>query len=66
MCYLCFKSDLFGEIDSSKFNLEKKRARAKEIKVLINEFDNSNEKCSKTKAKIEKLKEEQYNLSKDM
>ena len=65
MCYLCFKNDLFGEIDSSKFNLEKKKERAKELKELINTYHNS-DYCSETKYRIEKLKEEQYNLARDI
>jgi len=65
MCYLCFKNDMFLEMDSSKFNLEKKKERAKELKELINTYQNS-DYCSETKYRIEKLKEEQYNLARDI
>lgn len=65
MCYLCLQDNPFGIKDLSKEKSEVKRERAKLIKELIS-FYEKDAVCSNGKTEIEKLREEQYVLSRDL
>ena len=65
MCYLCLKDNPFDIKSSSKLNLDKKKERAKLIKELLDMANNMNV-CSSGTEEVNKLKEEQYLLSRDL
>lgn len=63
MCQLCFMINPFAFDGSS--GIDAKKVRAKLIKDTLNSLSLS-EACNNGKEEIEKLKEEQYLLSKDI
>jgi len=65
MCYLCIQGNPFGIEDLSNKKLEIKKERAKLIKELL-EFYAQEKLCEDGEEEIEKLKEEQYKLSRDI
>jgi hypothetical protein len=68
MCYLCLEgsNNPFGVRNSSKDNMEAKKSRAKEIKRVLLSLESATVMCDKVKEEIVKLKEEQYNLAKEI
>lgn len=65
MCYLCLQDNPFAIPDPSTLNLQKKKARAALVKELLREYETYNA-CEDGAKEIEKLKEEQYRLSRDI
>lgn len=65
MCYLCLQNNPFDILDSSKYSFEMKKARAKLVKELLQDLESINA-CDDGKKEIDKLKQEQYNLSRDI
>ena len=65
MCYMCLKNNPFDASDNSS-TPQYKRTRALELKRLIKEFEDFENKCVNTVEAIEALKEEQYRLSRDL
>jgi hypothetical protein len=50
--------------NADKINFESKKHRASLIKILIKGYESSN--CDNSKIEIDKLKEEQYELAREM
>jgi hypothetical protein len=65
MCYMCLKNDPFDVSDASS-SPQFKRRRIIELKRLIQEFEDFENKCIDTVEAIEALKEEQYRLSREL
>jgi hypothetical protein len=65
MCYLCLQQNPFGIEDLSQKKVEVKKARAKLIKELL-EFYAQERLCEDGEEEIEKLKEEQYEISRSI
>jgi hypothetical protein len=65
MCYLCIQSNPFGIEDMSRKKLEDKKARAKLIKELL-EFYATESLCEDGGKEVEKLKAEQYEISRSI
>ena len=65
MCFLCCKENPFNIQDHSKLSLENKKARAKEIKDLLSSYATISA-CEDGQAEVDKLKEEQYLLARDL
>ena len=63
MCYLCLKDDPFAVKPLT--TIHRKRQRAVEIKQLLKEAE-EHPTCHVGDATVEKLREEQYRLSRDM
>jgi hypothetical protein len=63
MCYLCLKDDPFATKPLT--DIHRKRQRAMEIKVLLKEAE-EHRLCDIGDVTVERLKEEQYKLSRDM
>lgn len=64
MCYLCLKNDLFNSLPPSK--TERNKQRALEIKALLKDAEASTNLCQSATQEVEKLKEEQYKLAKEI
>jgi hypothetical protein len=65
MCYLCLKENPF-DIDSNRHtDLFKKKKRASEIKLILHALKTM-DVCSGGKEEVDKLKEEQYQLSREI
>ena len=64
MCTLCLKDDVFGAPHDSS-SLRYKRERALEIKQLLKEAEDDT-LCYIGDVTVERLKEEQYKISRDM
>ncbi len=65
MCYLCFANNPFDIKDTSKNNLETKKLRAKIVKEML-ELYKEGTSCASGQKEIDKLKEEQYQLSREI
>lgn len=65
MCYLCLQDNPFGIEDLSRKKLEDKKARAKLIKELL-EFYAKENLCNDGSKEIDKLKAEQYEISRSI
>jgi hypothetical protein len=65
MCYLCLQDNPFAIIDPATRNASDKKERAAEIKLLLKDLE-SYSACEDGAKKIDKLKEEQYKLSRDI
>ena len=65
MCYLCLQDNPFAIPNPSTLNLQKKKTRAALVKELLKEYESYNA-CEDGVKEIEKLKEEQYRLSRDI
>jgi hypothetical protein len=65
MCYLCLQNNPFGIEDLSRKKLEDKKARAKLVKELL-EFYSQENVCEDGTKEIEKLKAEQYEISRSI
>jgi ABC-type uncharacterized transport system involved in gliding motility auxiliary subunit len=67
MCYLCFAENPFNITDNSKKTLQAKKARARVIKEILKSYeDGLNVACETAQEEIEKLKQEQWQLAKDI
>lgn len=67
MCYLCLQDNPFEIVDPSNRKLADKKERAATVKTLLKEYESSKFLACEDGAKeIEKLKEEQYLLSRDI
>jgi hypothetical protein len=64
MCYLCLKNDLFNSLPPSK--TERNKQRALEIKNLLKDAETSSNLCESANQEVEKLKEEQYKLAREL
>jgi len=64
MCYLCLKENPFDIRDMSKNSLEIKKSRAKVVKEML--FLYRGTLCDSGQKEIDKLKEEQYQLSREI
>jgi hypothetical protein len=56
---------MFGFLDYSSNNIDNKKTRAKEIKDILKTYE-SDVVCDLGKKEIEKLKEEQYRLAREI
>jgi len=56
----------FDVVDSTKLNIQKKKERAAEIKALLLQLSDNKSICDMGKVEIDKLKEEQYALAKEL
>ena len=65
MCYLCLQDNPFGIQDLSHKKLEDKKTRAKVVKELL-QFYATEAICPDGAKEIDKLKAEQYELSKSI
>lgn len=65
MCYLCFASNPFDISDRHFTDLAKKKKRASEIKLILHALQTM-DVCNGGKDEVEKLKEEQYKLSREL
>ena len=65
MCYLCLQDNPFAIPDPSTLSSKKKLARAALVKELLKEYEAYNA-CEDGVKEVEKLKEEQYKLSRDI
>jgi hypothetical protein len=65
MCYLCLQDDPFRIPDHSTLTAKKKLARAALVKELLKELETYNA-CEDGIKEVEKLKEEQYRLSREI
>ena len=65
MCYLCLQDNPFGIEDLSQKRLEDKKERAKLIKELL-EFYAQEVICEDGTKEIDKLKAEQYEISRSI
>ena len=65
MCYLCLQDDPFRIQDPSTLTAKKKLARAVLVKELLKELETYNA-CEDGVKEVEKLKEEQYRLSREI
>ncbi len=66
MCYLCLQENPFAiPEDHSHLNLQKKKARAALVKELLKEYEAYNA-CEDGVKEVEKLKEEQYRLAREL
>lgn len=67
MCYLCLQGDNnpFGIKSMSRDNLESKKDRARLVKEILKSYELGS-LCDKGQLEINKLKEEQYQLSKEI
>lgn len=64
MCYLCLKDDPFEITEPTKLTRVKKRVRAVQIKKLLKDLETM-DVCNSGKEEVNKLKEEQYKLSRE-
>ena len=65
MCYLCLRDDIFGAKDPS--DRERLRERAAKVKELLREAEDRRlENCHIGDAVVDLLKEEQYDLAKQL
>ena len=65
MCYLCLKNNPFDIKDLSKDSSQTKRQRAKTIKEIFKTYDLGSV-CGEGQVEVDKLKEEQYKLSREL
>lgn len=67
MCTLCLSgsNNPFGIRDTSRDNLESKKARAKHIKELILTYEKGPQ-CAVGQETLESLREEQYRLAREI
>jgi len=66
MCYLCLQDNPFAiPEDHSTLPIQKKKARAALVKELLKEYETYNA-CEDGAKEVEKLKEEQYTLSREI
>jgi hypothetical protein len=66
MCYLCLQENPFAiPTDHSALPMQKKKARAALVKELLKELETYTA-CEDGIKEVEKLKEEQYLLSRDI
>lgn len=66
MCYLCLQDNPFAiPEDYSNLSAKKKLARAALVKELLKELETYNA-CEDGEKEVEKLKEEQYRLSREI
>lgn len=65
MCYLCLQDNPFAIVDPSTRKLADKKERAALVKELLKEYSDYNA-CEDGEKEIEKLREEQYLLSRDI
>jgi len=65
MCYLCLRDNPFAITDHSTLNIQSKKERAAAIKQLIQEYESINY-CNNSAKEVEKLKEEQFLLSREI
>jgi hypothetical protein len=63
MCYLCTKDDIFKVVD--RRSLDVRRKRALELKALLANVKEG-ETCQEGSTIVERIKEEQYELSKNL
>ncbi len=64
MCYLCLKDNPFAIEDMKRASSYKKKARALQIKQMLRAVED-NDVCDDGKLEVDKLKEEQYRLSRE-
>ena len=64
MCYLCFKENPFG-FEGNLTDLSKKKKRASDIKLMLHAL-RTMDVCNEGQEEVEKLKAEQYQLSRDI
>lgn len=64
MCYLCLKDNPF-DVSTNSSDLQHKRERALEIKRLLQEAEEQR-LCHIGDVTVERLREEQYNLSREL
>lgn len=64
MCYLCLRDNPFYAVDDAS-SMQYKRSRALEIKRLLKDAD-EHSLCYIGDATVERLKQEQYRISKDL
>ncbi len=64
MCYLCLKDDPFEITEPSKLTKVKKRVRAVQIKQMLRDLETM-DVCNGGQEEVDKLKEEQYKLSRE-
>lgn len=64
MCYLCLKDNPF-DVSTGASDLQRKRERAQEIKRLLQEVEEQH-LCHIGDVTVERLREEQYNLSREL
>ncbi len=64
MCYLCIKDNPFAPANEGS-STTRKRARMLEIKRLLGEAER-NTQCSDGQEAVERLKQEQYSLSREL
>lgn len=65
MCYLCLRNNPFDLENLNKVPSFKKKHRAAQIKVLLRDIE-ANKSCEELKSEVDKLKEEQYLISRDI
>jgi len=66
MCYLCLQDNPFAiPEDHGKLTIQNKKARAALIKEVLKELE-AYKACEDGVREIDKLKEEQYKLSRDI
>jgi len=68
MCYLCFKDNPFSVVDDSS-SMQYKRMRMKEIKRLLRNAEEdfkTHGGCDNGDEITDRLKEEQYRISRDL
>lgn len=65
MCYLCLQQNPFKIEDPNTRKLSSKKERAAEVKILLKEYEGY-KACQDGALEIDKLKEEQYQLSRDI
>jgi len=65
MCYLCLQDNPFAIPDPSTLNSKKKLARAALVKELLKDLETYTA-CEDGVKEVEKLKEEQYRLSREI
>lgn len=65
MCYLCLMENPFAIKDLSKENTNIKKARAKLIKEFLIAYE-ADPVCDDGQIEIDKLKEQQYKLSREI
>jgi hypothetical protein len=63
MCYFCTKDDIFKVVDHR--SLDVRRKRALELKALLANVKEG-ETCQTGNTIVERIKEEQYELSKNL
>jgi hypothetical protein len=65
MCYLCLQDDPFAIPDPSTLSAKKKLARAALVKEFLKDLE-TYKPCEDGLKEVEKLREEQYRLSRDI